>query len=247
MADIDTSSLGDAKIPEETRPTLVRQETSHQVATNFASAETRLRNYLTRVPELRQSSIHQMRQTSIRSLLFAATESKDIALEAAVSYASQYAELTGNKPLIVDFDWQKRELTHIVGAELQPGLAQIIAGEREAPNYIDGGKISVLPIGQRAEFYSDDTAIEALKSAIQFLASQHSLTVWIGTSPVTDDSVTSSAAWFDGVAIALRSESTRTDIARYLRDRLIENGANVVGAVLCQRRLAIPKWFYDHL
>lgn len=48
----------------------------------------------------------------------------------------------------------------------------------------------------------------------------------------------------DAVVLVVRAESTRTPVVENLRDRLIAQGAPLVGLVLNQRRFYIPKFVY---
>jgi protein-tyrosine kinase len=51
----------------------------------------------------------------------------------------------------------------------------------------------------------------------------------------------------DGVIVVVEAEKTRWPVASNLKERLLQNGANIIGVVFNKRKFYIPQWIYRRL
>ncbi|MCX5811506.1 MAG: CpsD/CapB family tyrosine-protein kinase [Proteobacteria bacterium] len=51
----------------------------------------------------------------------------------------------------------------------------------------------------------------------------------------------------DGVIIVVEAEKTRWPVTSSIKERLLQNGANIIGAVFNKRKFYIPPWIYKRL
>ncbi|MBU2706627.1 hypothetical protein KCM76_11595 [Zooshikella marina] len=88
---------------------------------------------------------------------------------------------------------------------------------------------------------------QRIKSVLNQLSQQYKYVLFDGPPVFSSPEAVSMAAQFDGVTLVLQAEKTRWEVAQAAVDRLQQGGANVLGAVLNQRKYYMPKWIYDLL
>ena len=196
---------------------------------------------------LKRSAVQRIQENGARSLLVVCVdENTEAALEAALAFALRSQELSGETPLVVDFDGSSDSLSRYIGAQDMMGLSDRIASDNQHPTVLETERVHFLPFGTKREVRSDVAA----RTAIETLTSDHketyNLSVWVARSPLPEEQI-SLAALFDGVILAVRAEKARMTAARDIKQRLEDAGAQIVGAVLCRRRLTIPNWLYSRL
>ena len=215
------------------------------LTTSEPQEDARLKRLLEQTPMLHQSALSLTNTSNPHSLLFVSAEGGATAAEAALAYAKRFQDMTGLKPLVVDLAWRTRTLSRAIGTTDSTSLSGLLTTQTNEPIGVDGGPVQVLPVADGFEPQTNAQAVGEMQSLIKTLHSQFPLVIWTTESPREEEIVWALAKLFDGVVLALRAEQTKPALAQYVCERFEENGTAVVGAVLCRRRLSIPKWLYD--
>ena len=142
---------------------------------------------------------------------------------------------TGRRVLLVDCDMRKPRMDKLMGAELSPGLSEVLRGKHDpwaGMQTFEELGVSFLPAGTIS-----DSPAELLQSKKfgEFLAeAKERFDLVILDCPpvlrVTDPRIIASQV--DSTLLAIRVAQDTKQEARFARDLLIQNGASLVGLVL---------------
>lgn len=199
--------------------------------------------------QLKQSIISLMPEVERRVLLFtSATEGEGTS--STVANFGIFLESAGERPLLVDANLRNPVLHEIFALDKTPGVAELLSGRETLERVIRPTRFLDLLLvtagslqGNPFSLLSDpriDSVFQQMKAA--------STWVLIDTPAVNmfNDAVALGSRT-DGVVLVVRAEKTRWEVARNARQRLENGKANIIGAVLNDRRLHIPEWIYGRL
>jgi capsular exopolysaccharide synthesis family protein len=159
--------------------------------------------------------------------------------EGKTSLASQLAvsiaRSTGKNVLLIDGDMRSPDLHSIFQARMEPGLAELLAGNCQLDEAIQSdvaGGVHIIAAGQLATNPHKLVGRGDLDRVLDEVRRRYEYTV-IDTPPIlcaSESLVISRAA--DGTLLCALRDVSRSRQVRMASDRLITAGANVVGAVL---------------
>ncbi|HVX15447.1 MAG TPA: polysaccharide biosynthesis tyrosine autokinase [Pirellulales bacterium] len=183
----------------------------------------------------------------LRSLAITSAVSREGKTSLASALASSLAKCTREPILLIDGDMRCPSLHEVFGTPLEPGLVDVLAGQRQVPQAIietSGGQVHFIPAGrltssphgllQRGDFAS---LLKSLSSAYRY--------VIIDTPPVlaaSEAMVIASAA--EGALVCTMRDFSRGPQFRLACHRLSVAGVRLIGTVI--NGLPTRSWAYKY-
>ena len=129
-----------------------------------------------------------------------------------------------------------------------PGsLAGGTGAVKKATQVLEDEKFHVIPAGQQALESPMGAERPALSQLINCLTDDYSYVIYDGPPVLRRNEPLALAAAFDGVVMVVKANESRTEVASSAKDKLIQAGANVIGAIFNHRKYYVPQWVYDLL
>jgi capsular exopolysaccharide synthesis family protein len=198
---------------------------------------------------LRQSIISLTPLLESRVLLFVGSVPNERSSRVLVDFALAVAAL-GERVVLVDADFRNPVFHQTFGFEKSPGVAELLLdkhGLKEVMRKTDSPNLRVITAGTSLSNpfpLLESATLNGLTAEMKCEADW----VLLNAPPVTacSDAIALSKM-VDGVVLVVQAEKTRWEVARDVKDRLTDAGANVLGVVLNDRRFHIPGWIYRRL
>ncbi|ACO76792.1 exopolysaccharide biosynthesis protein [Azotobacter vinelandii CA] len=184
-----------------------------------------------------------------RTLLLIAPTSGCGTTTCALSMARQLAGSVKGKLLLVDAGPSATGLSSRLGMAADRGLFELLQSqhpEGELRHCIQRHPelpFDLLPLGQPSVAAGRLTA-EDLQYLFDCLAARYRFVVIDAEAVYGGSSGLILAAMADAVALVVRAEETRWEVAQAAVQRLRQANARLLGSVLNARRLYLPKWLY---
>jgi capsular exopolysaccharide synthesis family protein len=198
---------------------------------------------------LKQSILDAMPENEAKLLLFAGCGEGE-GNSSIVANFGIFLASAGESPLLVDVNFRDPVLHEVFSVGRSPGMAELLSGRHSLGEAIKATclpNLSLVPAGDLPEnpfgLLSDsriDSIFEQMRRESKWVL------VDAPAVNVSNDAV-ALASKADGVVLVLRAEKTRWEVARSVRQRLENGKANIIGAVLNDRKLHIPGWIYGRL
>ncbi|GAB3461698.1 CpsD/CapB family tyrosine-protein kinase [Azotobacter salinestris] len=186
---------------------------------------------------------------SCRTLLLIAPTSGCGTTTSALSMARQLANSAKGKLLLVDASPSATGLSSRLGMAADRGLFELLQSphpEGELRHCIQRHPelpFDLLPLGLPSAAAGRFTA-EDLQYLLDCLAARYRFVVIDAEAVYSGTSGLTLAAMADAVALVVRAEETRWEVAQAAVQRLRQANAKLLGSVLNARRLYMPKWLY---
>jgi capsular exopolysaccharide synthesis family protein len=208
-----------------------------------------LRNHIQIYSHLRQEIIKALPDYGPRALLFVSAIDGEGSQEVIIDFARVLVSL-GEAVLLVDADLRLPSLHSILGIIQTPGIADLAAGRNELKEVIhptNMSEFSVIPCGEVSTPSFSMTELTRVYYSIDVM---RAFADWVILSapPVSiNQDGLSLAGMVDGIIIVIRAEKTRRKVVQNTKSLLEKAGANVIGAVLNDRKHHIPSWLCRRL
>ncbi len=203
-------------------------------------------NFAAAVRTIRTSLFFSSAEEGCRSVAVTSAEPGDGKSVLASNLAYAIAQ-SGQWALLIDTDNRRATQHRCWKQEKAPGLTDILAGQAESDDAIRkiDPRLSVLPAGTRSP---NVTELIASKRFQAFLASQYERYDWIVLDtppvlPIPDASIVAHAV--NHVLFVVDAESTHRRTAAAALERLVSDGARVVGVVLNKVNLKAHPYYYS--
>ncbi|MFB8830830.1 CpsD/CapB family tyrosine-protein kinase [Azotobacter sp. CWF10] len=186
---------------------------------------------------------------SCRTLLLIAPTSGCGTTTSALSMARQLANSAKGKLLLVDASPSATGLSSRLGMAADRGLFELLQSphpEGELRHCIQRHPelpFDLLPLGLPSAAAGRFTA-EDLQYLLDCLAARYRFVVIDAEAVYSGTSGLTLAAMADAVALVVRAEETRWEVAQAAVQRLRQANAKLLGSVLNARRFYMPKWLY---
>ena len=165
-------------------------------------------------------------------------------------FARVSATKLGKKVLVVDADRLKPTQGLLFGVSLGYPLQDVLSGAvplEEALCPVAGANLSITLLSKgstTAPEVFDNPRIDELWERLK-----HDFDLIVIDSPaitVLPDCLAMSSK-VDGVILVVEAETTRWPIVEKVKQRIVKNKGNILGAVLNKRQYYIPEWIYKRL
>ena len=166
----------------------------------------------------------------------------------AAAITALLAEQSEGRVLIVDANLDHPGQHLIFGAQLSPGLINILdRGEAGAIQSSLIANVDVLAAGQGNVNFGRSADLKSLSELLAALRHEYTHIVFDVPALWGNLSGVKLASAMEGVIIVVEAEKTRWEVARHSQERLLEARATVLGIVLNKRRFHMPEWLYKTL
>jgi capsular exopolysaccharide synthesis family protein len=184
----------------------------------------------------------------LRSLAIASAESGEGKSVTGANLAISMA-LSGKNVILVDADLRSPSLHTLFNMELEPGLADVLAGEVELEDALRPTRVAglrLLPAGFLPPNPPEFLASPAMTALLRSLRSDSDMVV-LDTPPVLPVvDVERVVGQVDGVVLVARAGQTRRPAIRRARERVVDNGGRTLGVVMTRARPGTAKDVYRY-
>ncbi len=188
----------------------------------------------------------------IKSMYIAAPHQGAGTTSCAYSLARALSSLISENVILIDGNPGSGSLTEHLKLEMSLGFSDLIvsggSGDiSKAVHTIDGEEFHVIAAGQQPITTPIAGERASLKQLTETLTNRYSYVIYDGPPIHKHNEPLALAAAFDGVVMVLQTNATRWEVANSAKEKLIQAGANVIGAIFNKRRYYVPQWVYDLL
>ena len=152
--------------------------------------------------------------------------------------------------LLIDTQLKHPSLHLMFGVNNNPGLYDYLDTKENIAaslRHVSNSRLKILPAGLRArvssfQIYSDIfiTLLDRLKNYV--------VLIFLDIPPILDYAEGITLCKFcDGVILNIKSESTRLESIFEAKNLLKKTGVHILGTILNNRKLYVPRWLYKHL
>lgn len=152
---------------------------------------------------------------------------------------------SGRSALLIDACWRHPSQDRRFGAPSAPGLSDLLAARPSSANDIPATALPtlhVLACGRCPDGGALVASRPALVELIQQWKARFDLIVLDLPPAVPEEPLMAWTGALDGVLLVVQSEQTVAEQARRAKHTLLNCQANLLGAVLNQRRSYLPRW-----
>lgn len=159
------------------------------------------------------------------------------------------AAVSQRRTLLIDANWSHPGLAVLSGVAAEPGLAQVLSGEREVFECIQelSSGVSLLTAGHTGKINSarsSNVSAENLAPVLRSVLEAFELVLIDLPSIRENPSTFEICPMFDGIALIVEAERVHWQAGQRELVRLRQAGAHLLGAVLNKRRDYLPDWLY---
>ncbi|PIE40844.1 MAG: hypothetical protein CSA49_06390 [Gammaproteobacteria bacterium] len=188
----------------------------------------------------------------IKSIYLAAPHQGAGSTTCAYSLARALSRLISEKVILIDGNPGPGSLTEQLRLKDSLGFSDLIlSGGRgtitKAIHNVEGEGFHVISTGQQEVQAPIAGERPSLNQLIESLTDTYSYVIYDGPPIHKSNEPLALAAAFDGVVLVLETNETRWEVANSAKEKLIQAGANVIGAIFNKRRYYVPQWVYDLL
>lgn len=180
-----------------------------------------------------------------RTVVFAGVDADARSGWIAAAVGDMLAQRTAARIAIVDMNFANPQLHEYFGANLMPGLKGALGSDAPLvdPARQIRANLSIVPAGEADDAAELTSAARARISRLvdaydHVIVSAQPLTAWRGGGFPTIP---------DGIVLVIGADATRREAGRTVAARLQASGTKVLGAILTNRRYAIPEAIYKRL
>jgi capsular exopolysaccharide synthesis family protein len=156
----------------------------------------------------------------------------------------------GEQVLLIDACVREPSLHKSFGIERAPGTTELLSGKRTLPDVMHRSALKnllIIPGGSPVNNPFVAQELRTLDAATDVMKGFADWIIFLGPPVNAYDDASALARVVDGVVLVVEAEKTRWEVARSAKERLERAGANIMGAVLNNRRRHIPGWIYRNL
>ena len=156
-------------------------------------------------------------------------------------------DLIDKQVLIVDTNISKPSLHTAFGYSVNPGLIDYLFGIRQLNEIIrvcDYPNLNLLPSGTIDHLTVIPFDLAKFSFFLEAVREQYDFILLDAAPLLTSPQTRAISSKADGVIIIIEANRTRWEVMRDLKQRLENDGANLVGSFINKRSFVIPKWLY---
>ena len=192
-------------------------------------------------------------QESVTILISSAVEQEGKSI-AAISMAYALATFADARVLLIDGDLYSSSLSSLFHIKHSPGLSDLILAHEKSPSHVpkksdlyhstEFENLFLLPGGSPVKNNIDVFKANSFQHKLSHFKDQFDFVIFDGPPFLGSSSVSQIAQYFDGVILVVQCESTTWEVVKLVKNKIIQVGGNIFGAVLNRREYYIPKMLY---
>ena len=189
----------------------------------------------------------QTRSQGVRSVLLTATLPSE-GVTTIVANLGQFLSRRDNcRVLLIDANHRSPSLHRLLGAAQQPGLAEVLDGRANLDQAIHwkSERLAVLPAGKPGRDPGVALDSPGLRAVLESVTERFELVLLDGPETRNFKDSVSLAAHVDAVALIVRDGKVRRQALKRMLSSLGALRTKLLGAILSDRRFAVPKFVYD--
>jgi capsular exopolysaccharide synthesis family protein len=199
--------------------------------------------------QLRHNLLRLIPERNIKAILFASCNEGEGASTVITHFASALAS-GGEKVLLVDANLRTPSLHAAFNVGRDNGFTDLMLGKSTLAGVIKETKLPNLSVISCGTPHPLPMVLLESNSLEAHVAGMKEKAQWIlfDAPPLIRfmDAIVL-ASRVDGAVLVVEAEKTRWEVAEASRQRIIQGGGNVLGAVLNKRRYPVPDWFYKRM
>ncbi len=169
---------------------------------------------------------------------------------AAVSIAYSLAMNSAARILLIDGNPKSPMIHRLFGAELSPGLVDLLQtdiGIDKVCRKTEYGNLAIITAGELQSEGQSPLRRPELKDKLDQLAERFDYVVFDGQSILVSADTALIANQFNGIIVAVECEKTKQEVLLLALDKAGQTGGNVLAVVLNKRHLYIPEALYGKI
>jgi Mrp family chromosome partitioning ATPase len=189
----------------------------------------------------------------LKALLLTAANAGSGITASAVALAGELAHSSHSSVLLVDASLSAKSITQRLALKRHPGFMDLALSKRP-PNIedcivrVENLPCDVMPLGAYAHRrQSERLEPQRLRGLFAQLGERYRFVVVDGEAVYASFDTLVICAQVDGVALVVRGEETRWEVAQAAAQRLTQANAKLIGCIFNARKYYMPKWVYDRL
>ncbi len=167
----------------------------------------------------------------------------------SANLASALSRRGEDSVLLVDADVSSPSLHRVFGAELSPGLSDVLAkrmGDTSIQNMSEQN-VDILPAGKADGNLSEIFNADEFAEFVETIRGRYNFVIIDIPALSESSSSVRLASLCDGVVMVVEAEQLRREIAQRAKAQLEKYNVNILGIVLNKRRFRVPQWLYKRL
>ena len=168
----------------------------------------------------------------------------------AANLAIHAAAVFSRPVLLVDAHAAHPSSSRMFRLKGSPGLAEALLGQIDPTDCIQPSRLenlSVLAAGSGTESAKGIYNSAALTKFLGALQREFGFIVFDLPTANELSPCFALAAKFDGVLLVIEAERVKSEVARWVKQQLVQSGAKLLGVILNKRREHLPGWLYRAL
>ena len=169
---------------------------------------------------------------------------------AALNAAYGLATAAAHRVLLVDANPDHPTIHRLFGAEPEPGLREVLAGQasiEDALHPTPHSGLDILPAGGGWYGLGANIPLSRMSAFIELVREGYDYVILDLPSLFKSSDVTRLAPVVDGLALVTACEQTKWELAQTAKDKIRSAGGTITGVVLNKRRYYIPATVYRWL
>ncbi len=188
-----------------------------------------------------------IKEKKLKTLLITDAEGSEDTAAVIANLGICMARNANHKVIIIDAGLKSPSLSRLFKVSGNQGLADVLAGKLsldEAIRDVGGSNLHVLPAGKTLPLPDDILESSAMADIIQTARERYDI-VFLACADFKNftDGVTLST-FADGVILVVNEGKTNRQVVRWAIEPLEQKKANIIGAILNNRRYVIPQIIY---
>jgi len=188
-----------------------------------------------------------MKDKKLKSVLFTSALSGEGVTDSVINLGNALLNSTGNKVLVIDANLRDRAIYSALNLSEGPGLAEVLEGKTNLDKAIQKtpGGLSVLTVGKTnlnpVTLLGSSMMSDILKQAKE----RYEIVLLDCADLKTYKDAIVLSSLVDAIVLIISEGKARRPVVKDLITPLEQRGANIIGAVLSNRKFVIPKALYD--
>lgn len=187
--------------------------------------------------------------SAVRSVLFTAAGRKEGVSTLVAGAAITGASIHYNRRIaLIDLNLRYPQLARLLGANPEPGLADVLAGRAtldQVAQPVASANLTLYPSGARPDAALPVVAGDKLRDLIAQLAERHDYLLCDCSAANLFPDAQILAPLFDGVVLVAQAGATRREALAEAKKRIELGRGRVLGVVLNKRRYPVPRFLYS--
>lgn len=239
---------GSAAPVHATPPAVPRQESAAPMTPQNWNADPAGQYYLGLSRQI--ASLSGLREGTTAAVgITSATRGEGVTSVAVNVAAAASRDLQG-RVLLVDANFDHPFAAEVAGAQDGEGLADVLVGIEDWTEFVQRSampSLDVLAAGTKQARALLSAGSDRLRGLLRAICSRYQLVIF-DLPPASELSACLPVAnCLDGVLMVVEAERTRNKTVERAKQRLIQSGAKLIGAVLNKRREYVPDWIYERI